>query len=173
MWTLYKKELASFFSSLIGYLTIAVFLILTGLMLWVFKGYLNIIDYGYAGIDGLFAIGPYLYLFLIPAITMKMIAEERRGGTMETLMTHPLNDWTIVWAKFLAAWTLVIISLLSPSGQHRHWRCHRFLSGTAYAGRSFCSHRTFLQFADQKSNCIVPCLSGTVLYPLLGLRLAV
>lgn len=112
MWTLYKKELASFFSSLIGYLTIAVFLILTGLMLWVFKGYLNIIDYGYAGIDGLFAIGPYLYLFLIPAITMKMIAEERRGGTMETLMTHPLNDWTIVWAKFLAAWTLVIISLL-------------------------------------------------------------
>lgn len=112
MWTLYKKELASFFSSLIGYLTIAVFLILTGLMLWVFKGYLNIIDYGYAGIDGLFVIGPYLYLFLIPAITMKMIAEERRGGTMETLMTHPLSDWTIVWAKFLAAWTLVFISLL-------------------------------------------------------------
>jgi ABC-2 type transport system permease protein len=112
MYTLYKKELASFFSSLTGYLTIAVFLILTGLMLWVFKGYLNIIDFGYAGIDGLFAIGPYLYLFLIPAITMKLIAEERRGGTLETLMTHPLSDWTIVWAKFLAAWTLVLISLL-------------------------------------------------------------
>lgn len=112
MWTLYKKELGSFFSSLIGYLTISVFLILTGLMLWVFKGYLNIIDYGYAGIDGLFVIGPYLYLFLIPAITMKMIAEERRGGTLETLMTHPLSDWTVVWSKFLAAWTLVFISLL-------------------------------------------------------------
>ena len=112
MWTLYKKELGSFFSSLTGYLTIAVFLILTGLMLWVFKGYMNIIDYGYAGIDGLFAIGPYLYLFLIPAITMKMIAEERRGGTLETLLTHPLSDWTIVCSKFLAAWTLVLISLL-------------------------------------------------------------
>lgn len=112
MWTLYKKELATFFSSLTGYLTIAVFLILTGLMLWVFNGELNIIDFGYAGIDGLFFIGPLLYLFLIPAITMRMIAEERRSGTMETLMTHPLGDWTIVWAKFLAAWTLVFISLL-------------------------------------------------------------
>ena len=112
MYTLYKKELSTFFSSLTGYLTIAVFLVLTGLMLWVFNGELNIIDFGYAGIDGLFFIGPLLYLFLIPAITMRMIAEERRGGTMETLMTHPLSDWTIVWAKFLAAWTLVFISLL-------------------------------------------------------------
>ena len=112
MWTLYKKELASFFSSLIGYLTIAVFLILTGLMLWVLKSDFNILDYGYAGMDGLFLIGPFLYLFLIPAITMRTFAEERRGGTIEMLMTHPLSDWTIVWAKFLAAWTLVFISLL-------------------------------------------------------------
>ena len=112
MWTLYKKELANFFSSLIGYLTIAVFLILTGLMLWVLKSDFNILDYGYAGMDGLFLIGPFLYLFLIPAITMRTFAEERRGGTIEMLMTHPLSDWTIVWAKFLAAWTLVLISLL-------------------------------------------------------------
>ena len=112
MWTLYKKELANFFSSLIGYLSIAVFLVLTGLMLWVFKGSYNIIDFGYAGIDGLFDVAPILYMFLIPAITMRMIAEERRSGTMETLMTRPLGDWTIVWSKFLAAWTLVFISLL-------------------------------------------------------------
>ena len=112
MWTLYRKELASFFSSLIGYLTIAVFLILTGLMLWVLKSDFNILDYGYAGMDGLFLIGPFLYLFLIPAITMRTFAEERRGGTIEMLMTRPLSDWTIVWAKFLAAWTLVFISLL-------------------------------------------------------------
>lgn len=112
MWTLYKKELSNFFSSLIGYLTIAVFLILTGLMLWVLKSDFNILDYGYAGMDGLFLIGPFLYLFLIPAITMRTFAEERRGGTIEMLMTHPLSDWTIVWAKFLAAWTLVLISLL-------------------------------------------------------------
>ena len=112
MWTLYKKELKGFFSSLIGYLTIAVFLVLTGLMLWVLKSDFNILDYGFATLDGLFLIGPFLYLFLIPAITMRSLAEERRGGTIEMLMTRPLSDWTIVWAKFLAAWTLVLISLL-------------------------------------------------------------
>lgn len=112
MWTLYKKELGSFFSSLIGYLTVAVFLVLTGLMLWVLKSDFNILDYGYAGMDGLFLIGPFLYLFLIPAITMRSLAEEKRTGTIEMLMTRPLSDWTIVWAKFLAAWTLVLISLL-------------------------------------------------------------
>ena len=112
MWTLYKKELRAFFSSIIGYLTIGVFLVMTGLTLWVFKSSFNILDYGYASIDGLFTTGPFLYLFLIPAITMRSMAEERRGGTMEMLMTRPLSDWTIVWAKFLAAWTLVLISLL-------------------------------------------------------------
>jgi len=112
MFTLYKKELSGFFSSLIGYLTIAVFLVLTGLMLWVLKSDFNILDYGYASLDGLFLIGPFLYLFLIPAITMRSLAEEKRGGTIEMLMTRPLSDWTIVWAKFLAAWTLVFISLL-------------------------------------------------------------
>ncbi len=85
---------------------------MTGLMLWVLKSDFNILDYGYAGMDGLFLIGPFLYLFLIPAITMRTFAEERRGGTIEMLMTRPLSDWTIVWAKFLAAWTLVFISLL-------------------------------------------------------------
>ena len=112
MWTLFKKELSGFFSSLIGYLTIAVFLVLTGLTLWVLKSDFNILDYGFASLDGLFLIGPFLYLFLIPAITMRSLAEERRGGTIEMLMTRPLSDWTIVWAKFLAAWTLVFVSLL-------------------------------------------------------------
>ena len=112
MWSLYKKELSSFFSSLIGYLTIAVFLILTALMLWVLKSDFNVLDYGYASMEGLFLIGPFLYLFLIPAITMRTFAEERRTGTIEMLMTHPLGDWTIVWAKFLAGWTLVLVSLL-------------------------------------------------------------
>ena len=112
MWTLYKKELRGFFSSIIGYLTIGVFLVMTGLTLWVFSSDFNILDYGYAGLDGLFITGPFLYLFLIPAITMRSLAEERRGGTMEMLMTRPLGDWTIVWSKFLAAWTLVLISIL-------------------------------------------------------------
>ena len=112
MFTLFKKELASFFSSLIGYLTIVVFLALTGLMLWVFKSDFNILDYGYAGMDGLFIIGPFLYLFLIPAITMRMFAEEKKNGTMELLLTKPLSEMKIIWAKFLAGFTLVFISLL-------------------------------------------------------------
>lgn len=112
MLTLFKKELASFFSSLIGYLTIIVFLVLTGLMLWVFKGDFNILDYGFSGMDGLFIIGPFLYLFLIPAITMRMFAEEKKNGTMELLLTKPLSEMTLIWAKFLAGLTLVLISLL-------------------------------------------------------------
>lgn len=112
MFTLFKKELASFFSSLMGYLTIIVFLVLTGLMLWVFKGDFNIMDYGFAGMDGLFVIGPFLYLFLIPAITMRMFAEEKRNGTMELLLTKPLSEMTLIWAKFLAGFVLVLISLL-------------------------------------------------------------
>lgn len=112
MFTLYKKELASFFSSLIGYLTIVVYLVLTGLMLWVFKGDFNILDYGFAGMDGLFVIGPFLYLFLIPAITMRMFAEEKKNGTMELLLTKPLSEMDLIWAKFLAGLTLVLISLL-------------------------------------------------------------
>ncbi len=112
MFTLFKKELSSFFSSLIGYLTIVVFLALTGLMLWVFKSDFNILDYGYAGMDGLFIIGPFLYLFLIPAITMRMFAEEKKNGTMELLLTKPLSEMKIIWAKFLAGFALVFISLL-------------------------------------------------------------
>ena len=106
MFTLFKKELSSFFSSLIGYLTIIVFLILTGLMLWVFKSDFNILDYSFAGMDGLFVVGPFLYLFLIPAITMRMFAEEKKNGTMELLLTKPLSEMKLIWAKFLAGWCL-------------------------------------------------------------------
>lgn len=112
MFALYKKELSTFFSSVMGYLTIIVFLLLTGLMLWVFKSSFNILDYKYAGLDGLFLLGPFLYLFLIPAITMRMIAEEKRNGTLELLLTKPLSEFTLVFAKFLAGFTLVAISLV-------------------------------------------------------------
>lgn len=109
---LYRKELSTFFSSLMGYLTIVVFLTLTGLMLWVLRTGMNVLDYKYAGLDGLFVLAPFLYLFLIPALTMRMFAEERRGGTLELLLTKPLTEWTLVWAKFLAGFTLVVISLI-------------------------------------------------------------
>ena len=112
MFTLYKKELGSFFSSLMGYLTIIVFLLLNGLMLWVFNSDFNIMDYGYAGLDGLFLIGPFLFLFLIPAITMRMFSEEKKNGTIELLFTKPLSEYQIIFAKLLAGITLVFISIL-------------------------------------------------------------
>lgn len=112
MLALFKKELSAFFSSVTGYLIIIVFLILTGLLLWVFKSSFNILDYKYAGLDGLFLLGPFLYLFLIPAITMRMLAEEKRTGTIELLLTKPLSEFNVVFAKFLAGLTLVVISLL-------------------------------------------------------------
>ncbi len=123
MYALYRKELSTFFSSLTGYLTIIVFLVFTGLMLWVFKTSFNILDYKYAGLDGLFLIGPFLYLFLIPAITMRMFAEEKKNGTLELLLTKPLSEFTIILAKFLAGLTLVIISLL-PSLVY-YWTVYR------------------------------------------------
>ncbi len=112
MWTLFKKELSGFFSSIVGYLAIIVFLVLVGLMLWIFSSPFNILDDGYSTMDGFFYIAPFLYLFLIPAITMRMFAEEKRGGTMEFLLTKPISDTGIVCSKFLAGLTLVAISLL-------------------------------------------------------------
>lgn len=95
-----------------GYITIIVFLAVMGLFLWVLPMEFNVIDFGYAGIDGLFMIAPWVFLFLIPAITMKMLAEERKNGTIELLLTKPLSDISIIMAKFLAGVTLVFLSIL-------------------------------------------------------------
>jgi ABC-2 type transport system permease protein len=110
--TLLKKEISSFLSSLIGYIVITVFLLINGLFLWVFQGDFNILDFGYANLDGLFMIAPFVFLFLIPAITMRLFAEEKRTGTMELLLTKPLTEFEIVMAKFLSGLILVIFSLL-------------------------------------------------------------
>ena len=112
MLTLLRKEIRSFLGSLIGYIVIAIFLITIGLMLWVFPGETNILENGYANIDGLFYIAPWVFMFLIPAITMRLFAEESRTGTIELLLTKPISDWQIVIAKFLAGFVLVLFSLL-------------------------------------------------------------
>jgi len=112
MVVLLKKEFANFFSSAIGYLVVGVFLTLTGLFLWVFPGNYNILDSGYAQLDGLFSLAPWLYLFLIPAITMRLFAEEKRSGTLELLFTRPITKWNIVLSKYLAGLLLVAVSLL-------------------------------------------------------------
>ena len=109
---LFKKEIQGFFSSLTGYLVIAVFLAVTGLCLWVFPGVLNIPESGYASLDSLFYIAPWVFLFLVPAITMRSFAEEIKTGTIELLLTKPISEWQLAVAKFLAATTLVLIALL-------------------------------------------------------------
>lgn len=112
MFVLFKKEISSFLSSLTGYIVITVFLLINGLFLWVFQGDFNILDFGYASIDGLFMIAPFVFLFLIPAITMRLFAEEKRTGTIELILTKPLSEFEIVMAKFLSGFVLVIFSLL-------------------------------------------------------------
>jgi len=112
MYTLFKKELNGFLNSLIGYIVIVVFLLIIGLFLWVFPLQFNIFDFGYANVDGLFILGPFIFLFLIPAITMRSFADEKRSGTLELLMTQPLTDLQVILAKFFAGIVLVIFSLL-------------------------------------------------------------
>ena len=112
MFALYLKEIRSFLSSLIGYIVIVVFLIVVGLFLWVFSTDFNILDYGYANVDGLFIIAPFVFLFLVAAVTMRLFSEEQKSGTMELLFTRPLTDMPIISAKYLAGLTLIVFSII-------------------------------------------------------------
>ncbi len=112
MFALYLKEIRSFLTSITGYVVILVFLITTGLFLWFFPSDFNILDYGYANIDGLFIVAPIVFLFLVPAITMRTFSEEKKSGTIELLFTRPISDLKIILAKFLASVTLIIISII-------------------------------------------------------------
>ncbi len=112
MFAILKKELNSFFASPIGYLVIAVFLVINGLYLWVFKGDFNILNAGFADLNSFFFIAPWFFLFLIPAITMRSFSDEFRLGTIEILKTKPLTDWQIILGKYTGALMLIIIALL-------------------------------------------------------------
>ncbi len=111
MLSILKKEITSYLSSLVAYVTIGVFLLVLGLFLWVFPDS-GILNYGYAGLDSLFSTAPYLFMFLIPAITMRSLAEERREGTFELLLTRPLADWQIVLGKYFACLLIVFFALV-------------------------------------------------------------
>ena len=112
MKALFQKEISSFFASIPGYIAIMVFLITTSLFLWVFPNEFNILNFGYAQLDSLFVVAPTIFLFLIPAITMKSFADERKTGTIELLLTKPLSDMAIITAKFLASFVLFVIAIL-------------------------------------------------------------
>ena len=116
MFTLLKKEIRSFLSSLIGYIAICVFLLLISLFMWVINSNssssfnANVLDSGYANIDSLFIIAPWVFLFLIPAITMRSFADEKKAGTIELLLTRPLTDLQIILAKYFAGLILVLFA---------------------------------------------------------------
>ena len=112
MRALFKKEISGFFSSLTGYLVMGVFLLLNSLFMWIVPGQFNVIGNGYATLDSLFAIAPWVFLFLVPAITMRMFSEEKRSGTLDLLYTRPVSELQIILAKFLASWALVLCSLI-------------------------------------------------------------
>jgi ABC-2 type transport system permease protein len=111
MYALFKKELTGFLGSLLGYIVIGVFLLVNGLLLWALP-FTNVLEFGYATLDPLFANAPYVFLLLIPAVTMRTFAEEKKSGTLETLFTKPISDIRIILAKYLASLVLVILSLL-------------------------------------------------------------
>lgn len=112
MTVLLFKEIREFFSSLTGYIVIIVFLLINSLFMWIFPGEFNVLDGGYANLDTLFIISPWVFLFLVPAITMRLFAEEKKTGTLDLLLTRPISDLQIIMAKYCAGVTLVLLSLL-------------------------------------------------------------
>ena len=111
MLTIFKKEIAGFFSSLIAYISIVVFLLVTGLFVWVFPD-TSILEYGFASMDSFFGIAPWIFLFLIPAITMRSFSEENKTGTIELLTTRPITDIQIILGKYFAGLVLVFFAIL-------------------------------------------------------------
>ncbi len=108
---IFVKEFNGFLNSLIAYIVIGVFLTGIGMLMWVFPE-TSVLDYGYADMDTLFSLGPYVFIFLIPAITMRSFAEEKKIGTMEFLLTKPLSEWDIIMGKFLAGFVLVLVAVI-------------------------------------------------------------
>ena len=106
------REIKSFFGSPVGYLVIAVFLILNGLFLWVFDGDFNILNSGFADLTPFFTLAPWILIFLIPAVTMRSFSDEKRQGTIELLFTKPLSTWQIVGGKFFGAFILILLAIL-------------------------------------------------------------
>ena len=153
MFSLLRKEINSFLGSVIGYVVIVVFLVITGLFAWILpETDFNIISSGYATLDSLFILAPWVFMFLIPAITMRSFAEENKTGTIELLLTKPFTDFQIVAAKYLAGMILVLFALLptlvyygvvnflaSPAGNLDHGGIRGSYTGLFFLGSAYVS----------------------------------
>ncbi|WP_457610638.1 gliding motility-associated ABC transporter permease subunit GldF [Lutibacter sp.] len=106
------KELNSFFSSPIAYLVIGVYLLINGLFLWVFDGDFNILHAGFADLNNYFFLAPWIFIFLIPAITMRSFSDEINTGTLELLKTKPITNWQLIFGKYAASLILVIVAII-------------------------------------------------------------
>lgn len=111
MWQLFVKEINTFFNQLTGYLLLTAFLVALGLVVWVFPE-TSVLEFGFADLEALFVYTPFIFVFLVPAITMRMIAEEKKSGTWELLVTAPLTNGQIILAKYLASLALILLALL-------------------------------------------------------------
>ena len=111
MLSIFLKEVNGFFSSLIGYIAIGVFLIILGLVLFVFPD-TSLLNYRFASLDQLFDIGPMIFMFLVPAITMRLFAEENQNGTIELLVTRPIKELSVIMGKYLAAMLVIFFAIL-------------------------------------------------------------
>lgn len=109
---MFRKELRYYFSTPIAYIVIGLYLLAISLFLWVIPGQWNIIESGYAQVDGLFQLSPWLFMLLCPALTMRLFSEERQSGIWDLIRTKPISVMRIVLGKYFAAWTLVLIGLL-------------------------------------------------------------
>ena len=106
------REIKSFFGSPVGYLVIALFLLINGVFLWLFEGDYNILNSGFADMTPFFTLSPWILLFLIPAVTMRSFSDEKKQGTLELLLTKPLSIWVIATGKFLGAFFLIVIAIV-------------------------------------------------------------
>lgn len=112
MFSILKKEFHSFFASPVGYLVIGLFLVLSGLFLWVIDSEFNMFDYGFADLTPFFQLTPWIFLFLIPAVTMRSFSDELRLGTLELLLARPISALSLILGKFFGALLLIILALL-------------------------------------------------------------
>ena len=111
MWTIYKKEIRGFLGSLIGYVVMTVFLVITGLFTWVIRGN-SVFDLGVASLQVMFDMAPVICIFLVSAVSMRSFSEEKRLGTLESLITRPISDLSIILGKYFAVVSLVLIAIL-------------------------------------------------------------
>ena len=112
MLALFKKEIRYFFTSSVGYIVIGIFMLCNNLFLWVLQGKYNIFETGFADLQPFFLLSAWIFVFLIPAITMRTISEEKRSGMLQLLFTRPISQWQIAFAKFLAVLSFCFVILL-------------------------------------------------------------